>query len=170
MTFVKSSKTFERKWGPYTALHYYTQIPNKLLRNLGKLNLGKSEAIVLLIVISYGENKKLRHQRIANEMGADIKTVKKALKGLEEKSFIERKLISGESYRHTWNGLVKVLDNMEESTHTPLQKTVRGVPNNSAYPPQKLGGIKDKEIDLKESINRENYKQKYNELIKKRSV
>lgn len=67
----------------------FTQIPNDLLTNLGKLNLSASEALLVILIERNKDDYLITNTQLSAESGLNRNTVSRCIKNLTEKGYIK---------------------------------------------------------------------------------
>lgn len=128
-----SAPTFAQKWSQETGANGFTQVPNILLTCHGSLGLSYGELVTLVQLMSFW----FEHQsevypsisRIAKRSNKGYSTTQRHLKSLDDKGFIKRKYVFGETNRYDLKPCAIKLHQHQKVCNVCIQVSQkRGVP------------------------------------------
>lgn len=164
---------FTNEWGAEVSSGGYVQVPNDFVRNLGLLDLSANEAMIVIVIMSYGKQRPISANQIADHLGLSIRTVRTAFRKLDRnRKLIHRNYGVGEANTFTIGGLKRLIVEVAKNRQTYRQKRNRGIGNRQQKPEKELPTNKEaiKNKYKKEVGSYAQYKKERDELAKKKSV
>ena len=102
---MNGERKFRKDYGRDVEKIGYVQVPHHLHRKASDLNLTPFELAVSVLLLGYGAGYYVTAERIAGELGINIKTVRNCFRSLEQKKLMERHLVTRNANYFTFNGL-----------------------------------------------------------------
>lgn len=138
---TNSTHAFSNKWSPRLKTGGFTEIPNALIRNQGKLGITDAEMVILISLASFKWDRQMPYPSVAtlsSYSGKSIGAVRNNLRSLDTKGLIKRVYRDNQTSKYDLRPLIKILENCAQ----PIDK--------STPPHQKSGTPAYLIIDTKE--------------------
>lgn len=128
--------TFSKRWSARLVADGYTDIPNALIRNQGKLGITSTEMVVIQCLASHQWDHRLPFpatSTLATYTGKSNGTIKSSLRSLESKGYLKRVYREGQTSLYDLRPLDKVL----KSYTQPIKKQIPPIRKSHTQPYQK---------------------------------
>ena len=157
---------FKDKWTPRISGFGFTELPNILIHNQGKLDISSGELVTLLGLISHRWDNRYPNPsvaRLAKFSGRSLSSIRSNLRSLEAKKYIKRIYTYGFQNHYDITLLIRRLERSDLTIHTSIKKLIPPSQFINSPPRRKLD---TKEDEVKRRLSKNSGFQSISDTLK----